>query len=561
MQGTNELFRALPNGLAPLDSTGSIPSVYLQDKGAQVFNVKSYGATGNGTTDDTTAINKALLAANAAGGGVVFVPTGTYLTSAPLVIYSNTAMQFNPLATILLATGSNCNMLIDYAHSINSQTVPSVMQNISIQGGIWNFQNNNGSNNSSHIMVLGGTNISVNGAQFTSTSGKYAILFQNAINFRATNIFMNNTYSDGVHIQGPASGGYVNNIYGTTNDDMVSITPCDYAVYTWGNEGNVSDIVIDSIFPVNGTTTPIKVLGGTTNSGANVLTVSQIVVKNVVGTMTSAAFSAVYIGDDTNSPNTQGGQINDILIDGLNVTFPNTTTPTLNYIIFSGGTVSLPIQNVKICNVSLASDVAALIQVFKIQINILTLDNVSGYTNSIPMQSVLYLNGLTNSASILRLHMSNIDITFAGTVNGSYFGNVIRAIHSAMLLNDVNMSNVYVANAGQFVLLQTTTTFKFSNVHLYNNASLLNVLTTGVLLIASANGFVASNVTSTITSTGTVESQAIGFPLDITNAQVIKNNGDACTTTVTAGSIAAGSPVIYDSTNSHWYKVANQTTY
>lgn len=42
------------------------------------FNVKDYGATGNGATDDTTTIRAAITACNAAGGGVVYFPPGTY---------------------------------------------------------------------------------------------------------------------------------------------------------------------------------------------------------------------------------------------------------------------------------------------------------------------------------------------------------------------------------------------------------------------------------------------------------------------------------------------------
>ena len=43
------------------------------------YNVKDYGAKGDNATDDTAAINLAITAANTAGGGVVYVPAGTYL--------------------------------------------------------------------------------------------------------------------------------------------------------------------------------------------------------------------------------------------------------------------------------------------------------------------------------------------------------------------------------------------------------------------------------------------------------------------------------------------------
>lgn len=45
------------------------------------FNVLDYGATGNGTTDDRTAINLAFSACIASGSGTVFFPKGTYYVS------------------------------------------------------------------------------------------------------------------------------------------------------------------------------------------------------------------------------------------------------------------------------------------------------------------------------------------------------------------------------------------------------------------------------------------------------------------------------------------------
>jgi hypothetical protein len=45
-----------------------------------IFNVKDYGAAGNGITMDTRAINDAIQACKNAGGGTVLIPAGTYLT-------------------------------------------------------------------------------------------------------------------------------------------------------------------------------------------------------------------------------------------------------------------------------------------------------------------------------------------------------------------------------------------------------------------------------------------------------------------------------------------------
>ena len=57
-----------------------VPTIY--------FNVKQYGAKGDGSTDDTAAIN-ATLAALPSAGGTIFFPPGTYLISSTLVVSSD----------------------------------------------------------------------------------------------------------------------------------------------------------------------------------------------------------------------------------------------------------------------------------------------------------------------------------------------------------------------------------------------------------------------------------------------------------------------------------------
>jgi pectate lyase-like protein len=58
-----------------------------------VFNVKFYGATGNGATDDTLAINTAVSSANSAGGGIVYFPPGTYRVTKPASGLGSIRMQ------------------------------------------------------------------------------------------------------------------------------------------------------------------------------------------------------------------------------------------------------------------------------------------------------------------------------------------------------------------------------------------------------------------------------------------------------------------------------------
>lgn len=70
---------------------------------AAMTNVRDLGATGDGKTLDTPAINKAIDAAAAAGGGTVYFPAGDYL-SVSIHLKSNVALYLDQGATILGAS-------------------------------------------------------------------------------------------------------------------------------------------------------------------------------------------------------------------------------------------------------------------------------------------------------------------------------------------------------------------------------------------------------------------------------------------------------------------------
>ena len=77
------------------------------------YNVKTYGATGNGSSDDTAAIQNAINAASAAGGGLVEVPAGTYMINCAyqsgeigLLMQSNVTLQLDSGATLKTKSGA-----------------------------------------------------------------------------------------------------------------------------------------------------------------------------------------------------------------------------------------------------------------------------------------------------------------------------------------------------------------------------------------------------------------------------------------------------------------------
>lgn len=72
---TSEALNHLEKGITDLYTEG-------------FFNVKWFGAKGDGVTDDTAAIQAAIDAMHSSGGGEVYIPSGTYILSNYLTIYS-----------------------------------------------------------------------------------------------------------------------------------------------------------------------------------------------------------------------------------------------------------------------------------------------------------------------------------------------------------------------------------------------------------------------------------------------------------------------------------------
>ncbi len=71
-----------------------------------VFNIKNYGANGNGTSLDTKAFDNAIAECVKAGGGTVFVPPGTFVIGT-VRLYSNVNLELSPGAVLLASANSD----------------------------------------------------------------------------------------------------------------------------------------------------------------------------------------------------------------------------------------------------------------------------------------------------------------------------------------------------------------------------------------------------------------------------------------------------------------------
>ena len=78
---------------------GISKSLHIKDE--KVFNIKEYGAIGDGKTDNATAIQKAIDACSAAGGGRVLIPSGSTFLSGPFNLKSFVELYVESGATVL----------------------------------------------------------------------------------------------------------------------------------------------------------------------------------------------------------------------------------------------------------------------------------------------------------------------------------------------------------------------------------------------------------------------------------------------------------------------------
>lgn len=221
--------------------------------------VRSLGATGAGSADDSPAIQKAL-----DGGGVVIIPAGNYLIGKTLRVKSGTRLVVHPHATLTFADRAGQkwdDFLITNSDYENGNT------DIEITGGIW--CGNNANNPRWHDLIApgryGGVMINfykVKGLVFRDAMfcepESYYFRISRVDNFLVENISFHTrrptANNDGIHLGGYCSHGIIRHLRGlgrsAPNDDMVALNADDalQRVECHGQEnGPITDIRVHDI--------------------------------------------------------------------------------------------------------------------------------------------------------------------------------------------------------------------------------------------------------------------------------------------------------------------------
>lgn len=261
-------------GALVVDTTTGGARIYAMDDagniaglGAEVYSVTSFGAIGNGSADDSSAIQDCVDACYAAGGGVVFIPPGTYKIATAVTIPNFVEIVGVGEVSLFRASGNNFCLSFSPGNRSAIRNVAFDAASTQASGGAIDFTDM-GNNIRISDIYLGsklycGLNITP-----ASTAG---IIYADRVRW---NGIANCTYGvvigDGTNL---VTDVYLSNFSGTASSQS--------SMVTWIEINNNSDTVVVS--------NSIFIYGGTGGNGG--ITVGQ----NATGTVTGCRFNQVIV--------------------------------------------------------------------------------------------------------------------------------------------------------------------------------------------------------------------------------------------------------------------------
>jgi len=260
------------------------------------FNVKAYGAKGDGKTPDVNAINKTIAAAAKAGGGTVYFPAGNYLTGS-IHLQNYITLYIDNGATIIAAPVNAANGYDEeepgvqneyedagHRHWHNSLIWGDSIHNVAIVGhGLIDGKNlyhdqTKGNKQSANkaiglincrnviikdisilhggwfcILATGVDNFTLDNVKFDTD--RDGVDVDCCHNVRISNCYVNSPYDDGICLKSSYALGYAR------STENVTITNCQLSGYDEGT-------LLDGTYQRNGNSSPIgRIKFGTESNG------------------------------------------------------------------------------------------------------------------------------------------------------------------------------------------------------------------------------------------------------------------------------------------------------
>lgn len=191
-----------------------------------IYTPEMFGAKGDGVTDDTEAIQKALAFNN------VNI-SKNYLITENLVLHSN----------LKIFGGGTITKKVEFNDSYLNHCIFSCTDSNNID-----INNINLMSNSLAISVHGCSNVNI--TNLIINSEKYSILISDSKKNESNGITISNIKlendvtiisSDGIHVDGGCSNIYIYNVSGTTGDDFIALNAIE------GSRKTIKNVIIDNI--------------------------------------------------------------------------------------------------------------------------------------------------------------------------------------------------------------------------------------------------------------------------------------------------------------------------
>jgi hypothetical protein len=462
----------------PYLSTGSSTARNLATRGADIINVKDYGAIGNGTTDDTSAIQTAITAAN---GRSVYIPKGTYSVN-QLTCTGNINIYGDGDSTILKKRTDELNevgILSIYNGTVSGNVVYA--ENVYINNikfvGLYTDPNVATLKAQTLVIITWANNINIFQCSFSNTEGK-AIFVRggcNNINVDSCNFYKTATgflswptygyfptgVPQNIKIQ---NSRFIKNCVRNTNILSKGICIQNYLDPVEYGAGNSSGHIINSNYFEDAGTMSVELWSGTSRRVTNSCVSNNVVVYTEpdIGSFGISISSCSNVNITSNNiklfNNTTGGVALEIVDAISNVASNNIIDTSIGNsdsaaILLSGSDIILDSNFI---NFNGGKGIFSIANFSSVSKNIKITNNTfkktgNSYANGVWLQDSNYVD-FTNNTII-----SN-SLSESGGVNNAFGAHMWIAFQNNLSITNINVdSNVFIGDAN------------FYNIFIYNN--------------------------------------------------------------------------------------------